>query len=330
MCCELFCKEFKGWCQSFTKAERALTVLEAVLLVVLVIFLIFLILHLLACSTPTFEPQYEETKKYDEYEYTENSVGPTKHTTLRTKPITTKLTTSTATGTETTSTTRQTIDPGIECSWTPSAKTTALTHYYEKNAILTTRVLDKKLANTKPKINVRFTTKSNRVDTKLEHNVNFIEVDRSDGEHADALENKYILSLVKLKPPNGVVFGCILTIINEYWMLTSASCIEAVEEVDSLDSFVIMEDYGTSYNGKIHSVFDVQIHPFYQGMNKSYDLAVIKSESGLLNGKAVELPTTLDNSIITIGERFNLLGFGTYRYIPICILFHKYSTPHFH
>lgn len=320
MCCDLCCTEFKGWCNSFTKTERALTILEAVFLVVLVTFLIFLILHLLACST--LEPKYEEPEETEseyEYETTERPVGPTTSTTTkRPKTTTTRRTTRSTT---TSATPPQTIEPGLECSWTPSAKTTAYTHYYEKTSVVLSE-FEEDIYTTAALIKQTIHKKGNstrkqrkRVDTKSEHSLDFMQVDQSDGEDADPLQNKYILSLVKLKPPQGVVFGCILTIISKYWMLTSASCIEAIEEMDSLDSFVIMEDYGTSSKGKIHSVFDLQIHPFYRGTNWSYDLAAIKSESGLVNGEAVELPTALDNAMITIGERFHILGFGAYRYL---------------
>lgn len=326
MCCDVCCKEFKGWCQSFTRTEKALTILEAVLLVVLVVFLIFLILHLLACSTP--EPRYEEPKgeieeseEYELFEETEvSSVATTKHTTKRPKPTKKKTTTAPRTTTSTI-TGRLTIEPGLECSWTPSAKTSAFTHYYEESSAQTTEATFTKFnAFTKtPKTAKRIaTTKEHKkVDSKWEYNEDFIQLDQSDGEVADDFQTKQVLSLVKLKPPQGVVFGCILTIISKFHVLTSASCIEAIEEVDSLDSFVIMEQYGTSSNGKIHSILDLQIHPLYQGMNKSYDLAVIKSESSFVNGQAVQLQTPLDYSLTTIGERFHVLGFGSYRYLLI-------------
>lgn len=304
MCCDVCCKEFKGWCQSFTKTERALTILEAVLLVVFVVFLIFLILHLLACSTQ------------DTYEYPPTKIPVDTSLSETGKHVTSKIVKTTSAKIKTT-TTRSTIDPGLECSWTPSAKTTALTHYYENSDTQTYTKSDVNTKHTK----VVTTPTNEKIDTNLyektyiqtKSDVEDFESGLSDEEEAETLQNKYVLALVKLRPPQDIVFGCILTMISNYWVLTSASCIEAIEEVDSLDSFVIMEEYGSSSNGKIGSVFDVQIHPFYLGTNKSYDLAALKSESSLVNGRVVELPTALDYSVITIGERFNILGFGAYR-----------------
>ncbi|KOB73637.1 Trypsin theta [Operophtera brumata] len=297
MCCDVCCKGFKGWCRAFTRTERALTVLEAVLLVIFVVLIIFLILHLLACSS---QDRYETITEIPEEYVTDEPEEGQPHTE---KHDTTLIQTTTRTTT--------TIDPGVECSWTPSAKTPAGTHYHEQGA---TQAYTQHTPPTTHKIYTKLQKEVNYVQTKPDVD-DFIQSDQSNEEDAETLQNKYVFALVKLRPPQDVVFGCILTMISDYWLLTSASCIEAIEEVDSLDSFFIMEGYGSSSNGKIQSVLDVQIHPYYQGMNKSYDLAALKSESNLVSGRAVQLPTLLDYSMTTVGERFSLLGFGAYRSI---------------
>lgn len=129
-------------------------------------------------------------------------------------------------------------------------------------------------------------------------------------------EKQFILALVRIRPPQDITFGCILTIITEFWVLTSASCIEAIEEVDSLDSFMMMEGYGELREGRMHMVDDVNIHPWYQGVNRSYDLAALRSEDSLIatGASTVILPTMLDYFVVTLGEKLTILGYGKYRY----------------
>lgn len=276
--CNEGCSELRGWCKSFTRTEALLTILEAILLVICIAFLVFLILHLVSCSKSKTDDKFTTPSPAAKYTRTVAPVlGPGVKTTHK-----------------------------VECTWKVSQKTSAVIHYYEQDGSTTALT---------PKTIVYETT---TLPIQLIEDVDSLAFDdQSDGEEADSLHATFVLALVKLKPPRDITFGCILTVVTEYWTLTAASCIEAIEEVDSLDSFVMMEAYGDVRQGRTHAVTDVQIHPQYQGANRSYDLAALKSESRFYRHNTVELPTMVDYFLITIGERFTLLGFGGYRY---CII----------
>ncbi|XP_053601992.1 trypsin zeta-like [Plodia interpunctella] len=194
--------------------------------------------------------------------------------------------------------------PGVKCTWDPKAPTEAVTRYYEDDDAAS-RALEQQL-------------KGVHLPASTTTLVNFNDIlpYLSDGEDAKGYED-HILALVKLRPPQDVTFGCILTIVSDYWAVTAASCIEAIEEVDSLDSFVMMDGYGESRHGRTHAVADVLIHPWYQGSNKSYDFVALKSEDRLVRGSksAVEFSSLLDHFFTPIGEKLEILGFGGYRAI---------------
>ncbi|XP_048005500.1 trypsin-like [Leguminivora glycinivorella] len=135
----------------------------------------------------------------------------------------------------------------------------------------------------------------------------------SDGELADESEKLHVMALVKIKP-SGVTFGCILTVVAERWVVTAASCLDSIEEVDSLDNFVIMDNYGALNKGRSHPVSDVRVHPLYNGGNKTYDLALLQSEDGL-GRPPVQLASLLDYFKLPIGEAGSILGFGRFRTI---------------
>lgn len=254
--CVLCCKEFAGWCRSFTKTETALCILQGILLVVFTVFLAFLILHLLVCS------KKEQPSKLPDVE---EEIGSTHSVSNDNTPAT--------------------VGPGVECTWIPSQKTEAATHYYETRTVPATQTATVYFGD----------------DFKLQ---------MSDGEDVEDERKRMVLALVKIKPPQDVTFGCILTAVSRHWTLTAASCIEAIEEVDSLDSFVMMEGYGEPRAGRAHAVSDVRIHPQY-GVNGSHDLAALRSADRL--GAAAALASALDYALITIGERLDILGYGGYR-----------------
>nr|XP_034840880.1 trypsin-4-like [Maniola hyperantus] len=156
-------------------------------------------------------------------------------------------------------------------------------------------------------------TIENDMESELEDN-KLIEYP-TDGEEIYDSRKHFLLALVKIKPPQDITFGCTLTVVSKYWTLTAASCIEAIEEVDSLDSFVMMQGLGEKQN--IHPVADVMIHPQYEGVNLTYDLAALKSESSLITkeSSAVTLPNMVDYFLVTIGERLTILGYGRFRNI---------------
>lgn len=294
--CNVCCKEFKGWCKSFTKTEVSLVSLQVVLLAIFIGFLTFLILHLIAClSTETFNDI--ELPNATSEESTSTGI-----TSVSTKEPLAHNTT---------------LDPFIECTWKPSEKTEAVSQYYEndmdtmefkKQSI----IINKPLYNITPEI-------PNSSNESLPHHFEH-------GNEASVLTDgvtsevkNYLFALVKLKLSQDVTFGCVLTVISEFWTLTAASCIESIEEVDAVDSFVIMESYIGTY-GKTHTLSDILIHPEYQGVNKKYDLAALKSENSLINEdqKLLRLPTMLDALLLTIGEQLNLISYGADRYLSIC------------
>ncbi|KPI95310.1 hypothetical protein RR46_08769 [Papilio xuthus] len=179
------------------------------------------------------------------------------------------------------STNHTTLSSDIECTWRPSQKTDSVIHYYDNGAMSTWTP------------------------------------EPPDGDLADDVDKSYVLALgkVNIQDIQDIIFGCILTIISEYCTLTAASCIESIEEVDSVDTFVIIERYGDGHIGQMHTVSDVLIHPEYQGISKKYDVAVLRSEDSLIKygQAAVKLPSMLDALMITIGEEFNVLGYGSPR-----------------
>ncbi|KAG6462758.1 trypsin eta-like [Manduca sexta] len=341
--CNVFCKEFKGWCKSFTRTEAFLTILEGFLLFLVFGFLVFLILHFLACPSDTETLYNVET------------------TTAKLTTFTPKTKTKTTVKSTFTYNAPTTLAP--ECTWKPSEKTKAYIKYYEYNTTTYKSVdtsaditdyseRDKEIGhpdeNKKDNDSIKIKDYSlnsqsggnKHVAIKLQPVYDYgddidFKPDESDGEEAEDLYQRYVLALVKVNPPRNIIFGCTLTIVTEYWTVTAASCIEAIEEVDSLDSFVMIEDYGGVRKGRTHVISDVQIHPMYEGVNKSYDLTALKSEDSLMRGSgyAVELPSLIDYFMITIGERLTLLGFGPYRTIdtgPLGKRLHKvyvYSLP---
>ncbi|XP_022113115.2 atrial natriuretic peptide-converting enzyme-like [Pieris rapae] len=182
----------------------------------------------------------------------------------------------------------------LDCTWNPLHTTDAATHFTKNvKTVPTDHFEHKNYADQKPKMK---------------------EIRDSDGI-IDTNRKDFILALVKIKPPLNLVFGCILTVVNKFWSLTAASCIESIEEVDSLDSFVIMENFGEIKQGPVHSVSDINLHPLYQGTNKSYDLTAIKSEDKIDIAKVAQLPKALDYLLINLGEGLNILGFGKFRSI---------------
>ncbi|KAM3956610.1 uncharacterized protein ACR2FA_006573 [Aphomia sociella] len=281
--CYVCCKEFRGWCKSFTKTETMLSIIEGVLLLILTIFLIFLILHLLACS------KEERLLENDPTVATQSSKDDLQTTS--------------------TISTYQTVPPHIMCTWELLKTTEAITHYYELDQRNTATEYSTRPVGTSYST---YTVSPVTDDFKNDSFINNVS-DWSDGVEA-VDEKQFMLALVKIRPPRDITFGCILTVITEYWVLTAASCIEAIEEIDSLDSFVMMKGYGESKLGRSHTVDDVRIHPWYQGINKSYDLAALKSEDSLINkgDSAVILSTMLDYFMITLGEKLTLLGYGRY------------------
>ncbi|CAG5034742.1 unnamed protein product [Parnassius apollo] len=198
------------------------------------------------------------------------------------------------------------VDSAIECTWMPSEKTKAATHYYAKDY---TPVVSnyEETSNVDSNMNLNTLATSINNDSKSE--------DLSDDKIADNVKKGFLLALVKIQSLQDVTFGCVLTIISEYWTLTAASCIESIEEVDALDSFVMLEEYGEKNFGKTHTVSDVLIHPEYQGINKNYDITALKSEDKLLkrDQPVVKLPTVLEFLMVTIGEQLSLLGYGKFR-----------------
>ncbi|XP_075990319.1 uncharacterized protein LOC142985968 [Anticarsia gemmatalis] len=298
--CNVCCKEFRGWCKSFTRTELGLALLQAALLLLLICFLVFLTMHLLVCSDEIPHFPVPETPEP--------------------RPTTTASTTRRPT------TSRSTLPPDVECTWTPSEKTKATTHYYWYP--YTTTLKPKRVTATQSELastatqSEAATTATTRIDAPVvsmhpSQEYYFDEpedIAEEDGEAPPWYKN-YVVALVKLKPPEEVTFGCVLTKVSLHWTLTAASCIESIEEVDSLDSFFISETYGEPRQGLSHAVADVQIHPLYQGANRSYDLAALRSEDRLAASTAhlLQLPSVLDYFLLGIGERFTILGYGPYR-----------------
>lgn len=233
-----------------------------------------------------------------------------------------------------TSSTFMTTD--LECSWHPSKKTIAPTHYYFKNRLSTEPLFLKRKQTSKEgakpvKMDGRDDTimDYDNMDTSQANEKSLDELrkepepagldalaydDQSDGEESVPLYKSFVLALVKVKPSGEVQFGCTLTAVTAYWTLTAASCIESIEEVDSLDAFVMMEGYGEHEPGRTYAVSDVQVHPTYQGANRSHDLAALRSEERLRRVAAgARLPSLVDYYAVTAAERLTALGFGSFR-----------------
>lgn len=185
-----------------------------------------------------------------------------------------------------------------QCTWVPSLKTTAVTQYFDRTK-------------------VTFTIKSNekvKVSKERLESLEILSREDIDSVEADNVMKKYIMALVKVKLRKYMMFGCTLTIVSKHWTLTAASCIEAIEEVDALDSFVMVEGLGEG-GDMSHEVSDIFVHPQYQGTNYSFDLAALKSEDNILRGDQLLLTmgSVVDYLIIPIGERLTVLGHGNYR-----------------
>ncbi|XP_059054669.1 trypsin, alkaline C-like [Achroia grisella] len=282
--CNECCRRIRGWCRSFTLTEVFLSILEAVLLMVLTAFLIFLILHFLVCSE---KDSFIITATSKADEATPNTISKFSF---------------------------KTVPPHVKCTWNQSHKTAPVTNYYEQDLLQETKILIEHTLKPDATISSVYSELPvEGVSTSASSNSSDDGSDLSNGKEA-VQEKQYILALVKIRSQY-ITFGCMLTIITEYWVLTAASCIEAIEEVDSLNSFVMMEGYGEVKQGRAHIVNDVRIHPWYQGANMSYDVAALKSEDRLINegDTGLALSTLLDYYTITLGEKLVLLGYGKYR-----------------
>ncbi|XP_026727997.1 phenoloxidase-activating factor 1-like [Trichoplusia ni] len=278
--CYVCCKELKGWCKSFTRIEGFLSVLQAILLVVFIFFLVFLILHFVGCL------KIPEEKKETTTDIKLNTSDDEVYEILATT----------------------TLSPDVECTWDPSKPTTVRVRYYLNDINTTERHDSDELK----------VTKSQALDTELVES--FLEYDdfefseHSDGDFADETFTNQVVALVKLKPPADVTFGCILTKVTKFWTLTAASCIESIEEVDSLDSFVMIEQYGSARQSRARGVADVRLHPQAAGAARSHDLAALRADRALRAPAPLPaLPSPLDYFSVAVGERFVLLGYGGYR-----------------
>lgn len=279
--CDVCCRECGRWCKSFTKTERLLTLLEAILLVVFIGFLIFLVLHFLACGTG-YEPIYEE---YPGIEIITKE--PSKITEVTYKPT-------------------STLSPDVKCTWKPSQKTKATTHYYDY-------VTQVPISTPEMQKSDSHSTEMSDLEEKVDEQTKISEgVEETDGEEPEEGYEKFVMALVKINPMREVTFGCILTVVSEYWTLTAASCIDAIEEMDSLDSFVMMEGYGRAAGGAARAVADVLVHPQYAGANRSYDVAALRSAARLPRPPPSRA-AALDLLLLTVGERLTILGYGKFR-----------------
>ncbi|CAH1643796.1 unnamed protein product [Spodoptera littoralis] len=280
MMCYVCCKELKGWCKSFTRTEGLLTILEAVLLIIFIGFFVFLVLHFVACQIHLGDKNVIE-----------NSTVPTVTTTV--SPSVTS-----------------TLSPDVECTWEPSQKTTAHTRYY---------VSDSYTADVGHHTPGRSTTTKylGIFDEALRPSHYYDEdefLENSNGEPAGDIYKNQVVALVKFKPPRDVTFGCILTKITQFWTLTAASCIASIEEVDSLDSFVMIEQFGEADQSPPRHVAAVRLHPRYQGHSRAHDLAALRSARALrARAPLLHLPHMLDYFLMALGERLLILGYGGYR-----------------
>ncbi|XP_063372564.1 transmembrane protease serine 9-like [Cydia amplana] len=274
--CQKCWEEFKGWLKAFTPVETFLTVLEALLLAVLIVFIVFLVLHFLSCRGELESRQ-------------SSTLDPAFHITTGAPRFSTRSVTA---GSHNDTTGRKTRPT---CTYTKEPKST-----------LATTSANETSASSSP-----YLTDVPTYATPT-HPDQIVPIE-SDGELAVEDERSHVMALVKIKP-SGVTFGCILTVVAERWVLTAASCLDSIEEVDSLDNFVIMENYDALNKGRSHAVSDVRVHPLYEGGNKSYDLALLRSEDGL-GRPPVKMASLLDYFKLPMGEAGNILGFGRFRTI---------------
>ncbi|XP_061718177.1 trypsin 3A1-like [Cydia pomonella] len=274
--CQKCWEEFKGWLKAFTPVETFLTILEALLLVILIVFIIFLILHFLSCRG----------------ELESQASTSTAATAFHISTVTPRYSTRRLTAISRDTTGRKTRPT---CTYTK-----------EQNSTLATPSTNEITASSSP-----YTTDVPTYETPT-HPDQIVPI-QSDGELAVEDERRHVMALVKIKP-SGVTFGCILTVVAERWVVTAASCLDSIEEVDSLDNFVIMDNYDALNKGLSHAVSDVRVHPLYEGGNKSYDLALLQSEDGL-GRPPVKMASLLDYFKLPMGEAVNILGFGRFRTI---------------
>ena len=300
--CYVCCKELKGWCKSFTRIEGLLAIIEAILLVVLISFLVFLILHFVACRPVSEEgvptPAPENGAAAENYSYTKPDDSRV--------PITPYKTTE-----------HSTLPADVECTWEPSRPTTAKSRYFLTDKLGSPGSTGSTTTTTAASTSPPTTTESLQTDETLEpsHEYDDVEfLEQSDGELAEDKYKSQVVALVKLKPPADVTFGCILTKITKFWTLTAASCIASIEEVDSLDSFVMMEEFGEPRASRPRTVVDVRLHPLYQGSARAHDLAALRADRALrTRTPPLRLPRLLDYFLVALGERFHILGYGGYR-----------------
>ncbi|XP_049888021.1 uncharacterized protein LOC126382255 [Pectinophora gossypiella] len=299
----VYWQEFKRWIKAFTRIEVLLAILEGILLVGCIAFLAFLIMHFIVCppkldkqSSDTNQPGFEPWSNTTEAEEGADA----NDTTAPLRPPTS----SGAVPPSTQHTHAGTFAPGVKCTWERSRKTAALTHYYEhdKNSTQTTVTF-------KPQV---LTTKAKAVE-----DVDSLAMDdQSDGEQSRDTFRSALLALVRYTRDDDETFGCTLVAVTEYWALTAASCLEAVEEVDSLDNYVMTERYGDAARGRTHALADVRPHPQFAGRDPRYDLAALRSDAPFRAVNTPRLPDLLDYFLITMGERLSLFGFGPFRWEP--------------
>lgn len=279
--CYVCCKELKGWCKSFTRTEGLLTILEAVLLIVFIGFFVFLVLHFVACQI--------------HFEVLNTEFG----------DVTVPTVTTTASPIVTSPIVTSTLSPDVECTWEPSQKTTAHTRHY---------VTDSYTADVGHYTRRISTTPFDETLKPLHYYDDDEFLENSNGESASDIYKNQVVALVKFKPPGDVTFGCILTKITQFWTLTAASCIASIEEVDSLDSFIMIEQFGEAEQSRPRGVAAVRLHPRYQGHSRAHDLAALRSARALrARAPLLSLPRMIDYFLVALGERLLILGYGGYR-----------------
>lgn len=317
--CNGSCANIWTWCKSFTKTERALVLIELLLIIVFIGFLVFIILHLIVCgeksksnndfTTPPniiIEPDENTSSSESEFSIEDTSISENTNTytdteTIYTHGINTNIDAQntktsahsdneisiTYTG-EVTYTYDTTVEyvatskpsssrRNIKCTWKPSLKTEAsryfLNYFTHNNKIIST------------------------IKTKYE-------------PYSTRVENKFLCALVKILSSNDVKFGCVLTVISKFWTITTAHCLDDIQKHDTLKSYVIMTDYEKE-NVDTFSIIDIQISS-QTITRKGVYLAAIKSNSPLgLEG--VPLANNLDYILLTIGNRFTILGYSNLR-----------------
>ncbi|CAG9133687.1 unnamed protein product [Plutella xylostella] len=131
------------------------------------------------------------------------------------------------------------------------------------------------------------------------------------GAGADELA-RYTLALVQLRPRRGGTFGCTATAVAARWALTAASCLHAIQEEDSLDGLVLRGAWRGAWGAGVAAV---RVHPQYHGSVRARDAAALRAAAPLLPPGAPPVPraSLLDYLLVTIGERFTLLGYGKFR-----------------